>query len=193
MTGVSFFLYLFGAMAIAGGLGMLLQKNPVPASLSLAVTFLALGGMFAALDAHFLAVIEIIVYAGLIQVLIIYTVMLMDLGEDDLKRKHTFARVLGALSGVLMLVQIGLAVLGALSPEAAPAVPEYGTTAEVAKVLFGKYLLPFEVVSVLLLAGIVAAVLLAKAEVIKRGKSEASLLPTPIDTESSANPKLIKR
>jgi NADH-quinone oxidoreductase subunit J len=193
MTGVTFFLYLFGAVAIAGGLGMVLQRNPVPASLSLAVTFLALGGMFAALDAHFLAVIEIVVYAGLIQVLIIYTVMLMDLGEDDLKRKHTFARVLGALAGVLVLAQLGMAVLRGVSPEAAPAVPEYGTTAEVAQVLFGKYLLPFEVVSMLLLAGVVAAVMLAKSEKIKRGKTDATRFPTPIDTESSANPTLIKR
>lgn len=192
MTWHSFFVYAFGAVAIVGALGMLLQRNPIQASLSLAVSFLAVGGLFAALDAHFLAVIQLIVYAGLIQVLIIYTIMLMDLQDDELKRRLHFARIVGVLAGVLLAVQITFAVLRGASPEPAAADAAYGTTAEVARVLFGKYLLPFEVVSVLLLGGIVGAVLLAKAQ-LKKGKTQVSRLPTPIDTESSVAPKLIKR
>lgn len=192
MTWASFFLYLFGAVAVAGALGMLLQKNPIQASLSLAVTFLAIGGIFAGLDAHFLAVIQIIVYAGLIQVLIIYTVMLMDLSEEDLKRRIHLARVVGVLSGVALLVLITWAVWRGPSPEPVASSAPYGTTHSVAQVLFGKYLLPFEVVSVLLLGGIVGAVLLAKAQ-LRKGKTELSKNPTPLDTESSVAPKLIKR
>jgi hypothetical protein len=87
---------------------------------------------------------------------------------------------------------VSAAVQGFKTPEiAAPAA--YGTTAEVARTLFGRYLLPFEIVSVLLLAGVVAAVLLAKPTVRKRGKSDLSKTPTPLDSESSVHPKLIKR
>lgn len=192
MTWVSFFLYLFGAIAIAGAVGMLLQKHPIQASLSLAVTFLAIGGIFAGLDAHFLAVIQVIVYTGLIQVLIIYTVMLMDLREDDLRRRIHVSRVAGVLSGLVLLGLVTFAAWRGASPEAAASDAGYGTTASVAQVLFGKYLLPFEVVSVLLLSGIVGAVLLAKAQM-RKGKTELSKTPTPLDTESSVAPKLIKR
>lgn len=192
MTWEAFFLYLFGAIAVGGALGMLLQKNPIQASLSLAVTFLAIGGIFAGLDAHFLAVIQIIVYAGLIQVLIIYTVMLMDLSEEDLKRRVHLSRVVGVASGVVLLALVTLAVLRGASPEPVVSEAGYGTTASVAQVLFGKYLLPFEVVSVLLLGGIVGAVVLAKSQ-LRKGKTELSKNPTPLDTESSVAPKLIKR
>jgi NADH-quinone oxidoreductase subunit J len=194
MTAEAFFLYFFGLLAIAGAVGMLAQRSPIQASLSLAVTFLSLGAMFAALDAHFLAIIQLIVYAGLIQVLIIYTIMLMDLNEEDLKRRISFARILGGAAGVLLLVQVFFAVLRTVSPDEPAAAGEgFGTTAAVAHTLYGKFLLPFEIVSVLLLAGIVGAVLLAKQTTMKRGKSELSKNPTPIDTESSVNPKLIKR
>ncbi len=192
MTAVSFFIYLFGAVAIVGALGMLLQRNPIQASLSLSVTFIALAGIFAGLDAHFLAIIQLIVYAGLIQVLIIYTIMLMDLTEEDLKRKITMTRVFGLVAGGILLVQLVSAGMQGFSTPAAVAPEAFGTTVAVARTLFGKYLLPFEIVSILLLAGVVAAVLLAKPGQWRRGKTDLSKTPTPLDTESSVHPKLIK-
>lgn len=193
MTATAFFIYLFGAVAIGGALGMLLQRNPIQASLSLSVTFIAVAGIFAALDAHFLAIIQLIVYAGLIQVLIIYTIMLMDLSEEDLQRKITIARVLGGIAGAILLIQLVSAGIQGFSPPETVSPEGFGTTAAVARTLYGKYLLPFEIVSILLLAGIVAAVLLAKPGSWKRGKSDLSKTPTPLDTESSVHPKLIKR
>lgn len=193
MTAQTIFIYFFGVMAIAGALGMLFQRNPVQASLSLSITFIALAAIFAGLDAHFLAVIQIIVYAGLIQVLIIYTIMLMDLGPDDLRRKINMVRLLGTGAGLIMVVQLVSAAVQGFTQPAVDVPPGFGTTASVAQVLFGKYLLPFEIVSVLLLAGVVAVVLLAKPTTWKRGKSDVSKNPTPLDTESSVHPSLIKR
>lgn len=193
MTAASFFVYLFGAVAVAGALAMLVQRNPIFASLSLAVTFLALAGLFAALEAHFLAIIQLIVYTGLIQVLIIYTVMLMDLDESHIQRRRNAARIFGAVAGGVLAIQIVSAAWQGFSPAPQAAAPGFGTTAAVANVLFGPYLLPFEVVSVLLLAGIVGAVVLAKTKPPTRGKTPRSEHPTPIDTESSVHPKLIRR
>jgi NADH-quinone oxidoreductase subunit J len=193
MTAVSFFIYLFGAVAVVGALGMLVQRNPIIASLSLAVSFLAVAGIFAALEAHFLALIQIIVYTGLIQVLIIYTIMLMDLTEEDIKRKVNFARILGAFAGAALLAQIVWGALRGPLMEPAPIPEGFGTMAGVAEVLFGRYLLAFEVVAFLLLAGMVAAVWLARSKQPARGKSKISETPTPLDSESSINPRLIKR
>ncbi len=194
MSLVSFFIYLFGAVAIVGALGMLVQRNPITASLSLAVTFIALAGIFAALDAHFLALIQLIVYTGLIQVLIIYTIMLMDIGEEDIKRRFNVARGIGVLAGGLLLVQMVMATLRGASIKPMPVGETYGNMAGVAEVLFGRYLLPFEVVAILLLAGMVAAVWLARpAGKPRKGKSAVSEHPTPLDTESSVHPRLIKR
>ena len=193
MTATAFFIYLFGAIAIVGAVGMLLQRNPIFAALSLAVTFMSLSAIYAALNAHFLAAIQLIIYTGLIQVLIIYTIMLMDLSEADIQRKFNPARLLGVLVAGLFGIQLVGAAFSGPVIEAA-ALPEgYGTTAAVAQVLFSTYLLPFEVVAVLLLAGVVAAVLLAKSSQRPRGQTKLSEDPTPMDTESSVNPKLIKR
>jgi NADH-quinone oxidoreductase subunit J len=160
--------YLFSLVAIVAGLGVVLARNPITSALSLVVCFFFLAADYVTLDAHFVAVIQILVYAGAIMVLFIFVIMLLNLRESGPAPLGELSR--RALVGVAFagLLAVGLiTAIGAISAGASPAVgADYGTIAQVGKALFGgRYLLPFESVSVLLTVGVVGAVVLAKKEI----------------------------
>jgi NADH-quinone oxidoreductase subunit J len=155
--------YIFAVLAVAGALLMVTRKNPLGAAFSLIVTMVALAGLFAMLLAEFIFVLQILVYAGAIMVLVIFTIMLLNLSKDELKEAPV-----GRLQGVLLLLVCGVAAWGfievlSLMP-ATDVVTEsgFGNVEGVGKLMLGKYLYQFEVMSVLLLAAIVGVVLLAK-------------------------------
>ena len=160
--------YLFSLVAMVSAVGVVTMRNPIASALSLVVCFFFLAADYVLLDAHFVAVIQILVYAGAIMVLFIFVIMLLNLRDDD---RITFndigpRSVIGmATAGIL---SVGLfTALGHL-PSTAPAAvgPEYGTIAAIGRALFeGPYLLPFETVSVLLTVAVVGAVVLAKKEI----------------------------
>jgi NADH-quinone oxidoreductase subunit J len=161
--------YLFSLVAIVAGISVVTTRNPIASALSLVVCFFFLAGNYVLLDAHFVAVIQILVYAGAIMVLFIFVIMLLNLREDvptpllELSRR--------GLVGILVAGILGTGLVSAL--EAMPDTkgvdalgPEYGTVASVGRAIFsGDYLLPFEVVSVLLTVALVGAVVLAKREI----------------------------
>src|SRR5580765_6037200 len=145
------------------------RKNPVASALWLVVTLFALAAMFVLLDAQFIAVLQVLVYAGAIMVLFLFVIMLLNLGRPgptDLKGPVGLG--VGVLLAGLLLVQLlGLRQAAspglALAPGAmARAAAEQGMVPAVARPLFGAYLVPFEITSILLLAAIVGAVVLAK-------------------------------
>jgi NADH-quinone oxidoreductase subunit J len=163
------FFWIFGVVAMGGGLLCITRKSPVASALWLVVTLFALAAMYVLLDAQFIAVLQVLVYAGAIMVLFLFVIMLLNLGRPgptDIKGPVGIG--LAALLGGTLLLQ--LRVLGHAAPPAAIQLPEgtmatlqqQGMIAAVARPLFDAYLIPFEITSLLLLAAIVGAVVLAK-------------------------------
>ena len=157
---------ILSTIMIAGALGVILARNPVYAVLSLVVTLFALSGLFVGLGAYFVAVIQILVYAGAILVLFLFVVMLTDMAPEALLRieGRTF-RIAGTLLGLFFLWQmIAAARTFMLWPHATGGPPD-GSTAAIGKLLFTTYALPFEVASGILLVGIIGAVVLSRKKI----------------------------
>lgn len=159
-----FLFYAVSAVAVAGALGVLLAWHPVYAVLSLIVALFGLSALFIALEAYFLAVIQILVYAGAILVLFLFVVMLVDMEPEALlrTRRRTFT-LLGAAAALFFFWQVAQVCWGH-DLHRVPSSAVAGTTSAVGHLLFTTYALPFEVASMLLLVGIIGAVVLAKKQ-----------------------------
>lgn len=150
---------------------VIVQRNPVASAIYLIITFFCLAGIYLLLNAPFIAVIQVLVYAGAIMVLFLFVIMLLNLEkEKKLITRHRLQKVLGVFLGIILLAQIGMifnSVLlegtkGKFPPEQVAAL---GNTEVVARLLFTDYLLPFEITSVLLLVAIIGAIVLAKRQI----------------------------
>jgi len=150
---------------------VIVQRNPVASAIYLIITFFCLAGIYLLLNAPFIAVIQVLVYAGAIMVLFLFVIMLLNLEkEKKLITRHRLQKVLGAFLGIILLAQFGMmfhSILlegskGKFPPEQVAAV---GNTQVVARLLFTDYLLPFEITSVLLLVAIIGAIVLAKRQI----------------------------
>jgi len=160
----TFHFYLFGLIAIASALTFVTRKSPVAAALWLVSTMFCLAALYVMLDAQFIGVIQVLVYAGAIMVVFLFVVMLLNLGAGHERTDFRAAgvRVAGGFAGLVLL-----ALLLVMSRQRLPSVfPETGVPVNavqpVAASLFREQLLAFEVTSVLLLVAIVGAVALAK-------------------------------
>jgi NADH-quinone oxidoreductase subunit J len=168
MTPESFFFYLLSVLALVSAVLMITRRSPVVSVLYLILNFFCLAGLYLTLNAQFIAVIQIIVYAGAIMVLFLFVVMLLRLGDET-----QFAETLGSRK----LVGIGLSV--ALFVEIAYIISfrggdrhlakaenaaALGTVESIGTEMFTRFLFPFEVTSIILLAAIVGAVVLAKRD-----------------------------
>ncbi len=155
--------YFLAFVAVLSALMVVFSRNPVYSVLYLVITFFSVGGHYLLLSAEFLFAVHIIVYAGAIMVLFLYVIMLMNLNNESEAPKKTpyqFAAVISG--GLLMMVLVG-AVRGAEQAQVGlGADPTIGTVKTLGNMLFNEFLLPFEVVSVLLLAAMVGAVMLGK-------------------------------
>ena len=161
-------LFLFLAVvAIAAALGMLIARNPVTSALWLILNLFCIAGLYLTLNAHFIAVIQILVYAGAIMVLFLFVIMLLNLatlpGWQDLDFKKGFAFVLamGLLAQLAYMLAAGLDALPA-PMVAAEAAARNGSPTEIAKALFTQYALMVEMIGILLLAATIGAVMIAK-------------------------------
>jgi NADH-quinone oxidoreductase subunit J len=160
--------WAFAGLAVGSALLCITRQNPVASALWLVVTLFSIAALFVLLDAQFIAVLQVLVYAGAIMVLFLFVIMLLNLGRggpSDMKGPLGLAG--GVLLAGLMLAQLlGTRTSGAplASPPSAMAraAAEQGMVPAVARPLFTVYLVPFEITSVLLLAAIVGAVVLAK-------------------------------
>jgi NADH-quinone oxidoreductase subunit J len=171
MTDILF--YVFSAVAIGGALGVVLAKSPVGSLLFMVTTLASLAGTFVLMEAHFLAAIQVIVYAGAIMVLFLFVIMLLNLGHDyqkDLKG-GAFAVVSFAMVGLmagLLARQIGGSGMPSEGPGGAAidaALREYGVVGAIARPLYTDYVVAFEITGILLLVAIVGAIVLAKKKV----------------------------
>ena len=165
-----YFFYGFGGIAILCSLLVILKQNPVASAFSLVMVFFSFAGIYALLDAHLLAALQIFVYAGAIMVLFVFVIMLLnaDTPSFDLGRTHLGVRVVSAsCSFVALLLFIWVFRQTSLTGPVAQFTPENidaagGNTQVVSELMFSEYILPFELTSVLLLASIVGAVAIAK-------------------------------
>lgn len=161
-----FLFFLFGILALAAGVGMLTARNPVNSALWLVLNLFSIACLYLTLHASFIAVIQILVYAGAIMVLFLFVIMLLNLSElPDLER-IPWTRVVAFGVGLVVLAQLfytvslGLDVLP--EPVAVAEAARQGSVSEIGRELFTRYALPLEVTGILLLAATVGAVLLAK-------------------------------
>ena len=160
--------WAFAGLAVTGALLCITRQNPVASALWLVVTLFSIAALFVLLDAQFIAVLQLLVYAGAIMVLFLFVIMLLNLGRGGPSdMKSPLGLFVGVLLAGLMLTQL-LATRTTASPlpptpsVMARAAAEQGMVPAVARPLFSTYLVPFEITSVLLLAAIVGAVVLAK-------------------------------
>lgn len=158
--------YIFAALTLICGFLVVanpFSRNPVTSAMFLVLTIVSLAGLFVLLHAFFLAAVQVLVYAGAVMVLFLFVIMLLDLKEEE---RRQFSRF-GLATGVIAVG--GLAALMAhtiwTTQPAGAAVPQLeGSTAPLGKALFTQYLLPFEIVSVLLLVAMVGVILLSKKD-----------------------------
>ncbi|HSS40112.1 MAG TPA: NADH-quinone oxidoreductase subunit J [Polyangia bacterium] len=139
------------------------RRNPVTAVMSLVATFFGLAAMYATLSAHFLAVLQVLVYAGAIMVLFIFVIMILN-REEVAPLALRPLRVLGVLAAVYLFVKfIDVVSVGMPAGAPAPAADGFGTVASVGDMLFREFLYPFEAISVLLLVAIVGGVVISRS------------------------------
>jgi NADH-quinone oxidoreductase subunit J len=166
----AFHFYLFGLIALASAITFVTRKSPVAAAMWLVVTMFALAALYVLLDAEFVGVMQVLVYAGAIMVVFLFVIMLLNLGHPSelADIRGTWGRLAAGLVGLALLAEImalsrtGLDLRLRVSPVPHGIAATGGVIGSVAAPMFKEYLLAFELTSVLLLAAIVGAVVLAK-------------------------------
>ncbi|QEC51696.1 NADH dehydrogenase subunit J [Anseongella ginsenosidimutans] len=157
--------YFLSFLAVFSALAVIIAKNPVHSVLYLVLTFFAITGHYILLNAQFLAIVNVIVYAGAIMVLFLFVLMLLNLNAETEPQKPLYIKLAGVISGGLLL----LVLIGALKTVDLPAgvttnEPGIGLVENLGMVLFNEFLLPFELASVLLLTAMVGSVLIGRKE-----------------------------
>ena len=156
--------WILSALVVIGAISTIAQRNLISAVMSLVATFFGLAGLYATLSAHFLAAIQVLVYAGAIMVLFVFVVM--SVGHRDREElgfgRGRLSKGLGIVAVAILLMRlIPLLKTAKLGPAAT--VPDgFGDVRSVGKLLFNEYLLPFEAISILLLVAIVGAVMITR-------------------------------
>jgi NADH-quinone oxidoreductase subunit J len=152
---------LFGAIAVCGAIMVVTRKSPMASALYLILTLFAVAALFVLRQAHFLAAVQVIVYAGAVVVLFVFVIMLINVPEDRLPvERATTTRVLGVIAAGFFVLESAVLARRYWMPKGPAA--EVGTVEAVGRALFTDYLLAFEITSVLLLAAVIGAIALAK-------------------------------
>ncbi len=164
MSLTQYIFWFLSFVALMSALNVVFSKNPVYSVLSLIITFFAIAGHYLLLSAQFLAAVHIIVYAGAIMVLFLYVIMMLNLNNETEPKKKVYVRAIAVIAaGMLMVTMVG-AIKGAEATSLVVQNPGIGKVEELGKLLFSqdKFLLPFEVSSILFLSAMVGSVYLSK-------------------------------
>jgi NADH-quinone oxidoreductase subunit J len=162
---LAYLFYGLGLLAIFSALMVILSKSPVYSVLFLILTFFAITGEYVLLNAQFLAIVNLIVYAGAIMVLFLFVLMLLNLNSDSEPQKSIGVKALGLLTGGLMFIAfIGMIKGIHMDPASIQYNPELGLVANLGKMLFTDYVVPFEISSILFLSAMVGAVMIGKRD-----------------------------
>ena len=171
-------LIIMSLITVVCALYVVFQKNPIYSAIFLIQTMVSLAVVYVLLHAEFIAAVQVMVYAGAIMVLFIFVIMLLNLNKEDVEgdRDKLFLQKPSALiMGLILISMIGIIMVksvfhgtkGEYPPEV---ISEIGNTQLVGKMLFTKYVFPFEIASILLFAAIVGAIILVKKQIIKEEK-----------------------
>ncbi len=154
------------ALALLGALMVVFSKNPVHSVLWLITVFFAISGHYVLLNAQFLAIVNLIVYAGAIMVLFLFVIMLMNLNADSEPHKNKWLRMGGAVAGGCLLLVLVAALRDSEVRQQTVQVKEgnIGLIHQLGKLLFNDYVIPFEISSILFLSAMVGAVVIGKKE-----------------------------
>ena len=160
-----FFFYFFAGLTLLCGLMVVANpftRSPVTSAMFLVLTIVSMAGLFVLLGAFFLAAVQILVYAGAVMVLFLFVIMLLNLKEEEKRRiqKTTAAISFLAIGSLVVL----FSKLFWANKVAAPALLSEGSTIALGQILFSRFLLPFEIVSLLLLVAMMGVILLSKKE-----------------------------
>ncbi len=161
----TFVFYFLAVIMVLAALRVITARNPVHAALFLVLTFFNAGGLWLLLQAEFLAITLVMVYVGAVMVLFLFVVMMLDINLDRLREGFWGYLPVGALVGILMLVEMVMVLGGSyFGLEAMPVPPaaaeSFSNTREIGRVLYTDYVYPFELASLVLLVAMVAAVAL---------------------------------
>lgn len=156
--------YIFAALTLICAAFVIINRNPINSAMCLVLSIGSMAGLFVLLHAFFLGAIQILVYAGAVMVLFLFVIMLLDLKAEERRKINLF----GAVTGVVSVAAIAYIFYKALvvSKDQLPkgSNPAVGSTVELGKMLFTQYLLPFEILSILLLVAMVGVILLSKKD-----------------------------
>ncbi len=157
--------WFLSVLAVAGAAGVVLSKSPIYSVLSLIVVFFSISGHYILMNAQFLAIVNIIVYAGAIMVLFLFVIMLMNLNADAEPAKSMYLKVAGVIAGMCLM----LVFVAALSQSESIKISiakggDIGLIKNLGKALFSTYVIPFEISSVLFLSAMVGAVVIGKKD-----------------------------
>ncbi|MEN4011796.1 MAG: NADH-quinone oxidoreductase subunit J [Chloroflexota bacterium] len=171
---------ILGLTVVASAIGLITSRNAIYSALFLVVNFLAVGLLYLALGVPFIAFAQVTVYAGSIMVLFLFVIMLLGAEQLPFQEPLRGQRVLGVLLAVIFLAELALYYMLRTTPlNTLPVIPESITgPAQIGMLLFNKYMLPFQLTAVILLASTVGAILLSKQEGAPRPKPGAQKSPT---------------
>ncbi len=167
MSATQIIFWFLSALALVSALMVLLSKNPVHSVLWLVAVFFAISGHYILLNAQFLAIVNLIVYAGAIMVLFLFVIMLMNLNKDMEPQKNMWMKLAGAISGgclLMILVSLVRQATEIGGKVAEMKTGNIGLIGNLGKVLFNEYVVPFEISSVLFLSAMVGAIVIGKKD-----------------------------
>jgi NADH-quinone oxidoreductase subunit J len=159
----------FGAICVAGAVNLLVQRHPINSALSLIAVMAALAGEYLLLGAEFVAAVQVIVYAGAIMVLFVFTIMLLNAGVEEQTKGSRVALLFGVPGVLLGSLLIAWVVLRHSGTEAVAVGALLGDPKTIGDLLFHEFLLPFEITSILILIAIMGAVVLASKPTVPGG------------------------
>lgn len=164
-----YFFYIFSAISVVCALGVLVLRNPIHCALMLVSTFFCLGAIYVLLNAEFVAVIQVLVYAGAIMVLFLFVLMLLSTDEpSQVAVRWDAAKMLAVIITGGIFIQIAsifsdsALTLGEKGNYPLEKIEEIGSITLIGQLLFTEYVLPFEIISILLLVAVIGAVVIAK-------------------------------
>ncbi|MEO5354506.1 MAG: NADH-quinone oxidoreductase subunit J [Magnetococcus sp. XQGC-1] len=155
-----FVFYFFSTITVFSAIGVIASRNQVHSVLFLVLTFFSTAGLFVLLGAEFLAAILVMVYMGAVAILFLFVVMMLDVDMSSLRRESVKYLPVGIMVGLVVLVELAVILSHVHVGHHAQAVAQVSNTLAVGKVLYTKYLLPFEIASLVLLVALIGAVAL---------------------------------
>lgn len=164
--------WFLSVLALVGAVGVVSSKSPIYSVLWLIVVFFAISGHYVLMNAQFLAIVNIIVYAGAIMVLFLFVVMLMNLNTDAEPIKNVYLKIAGVISGLALMIVL-IAALSASDAQNTLMAKgtNIGLIENLGKTLFNQYVVPFEISSVLFLSAMIGAIVIGKKDPVKKNRT----------------------